>query len=94
MEDLSSNVKTHKISLQNRKSCTMCGVKDVKAFDLNEILLVTEAGHLTIKGQNLHIGRLTLDRGEVDIDGKIDSLVYADHGGPEKGESLLARWFR
>ncbi len=94
MEDLNSTVKTHKISLQNRRTCTMSGVKDVKAFDLNEILLITEAGHLTIRGKDLHIGRLTLERGEVDIDGKIDSLVYTDHQGPEKGESLLAKWFR
>ena len=94
MENLNNTAKMHKITLQNRKSCTMCGVKDVKAFDLNEIVLVTETGHLTIKGRDLHVGRLTLDRGEVDIDGQIDSLVYSDHAGPEKGESMLARWFR
>lgn len=72
----------------------MTGVKDVKAFDLNEIQLITEAGHLTIRGKDLHIGRLTLEKGEVDIDGKMDSLSYTDQQGLEKGESLLARWFR
>lgn len=94
MEDLNSTARMHKMTLQNRKSCTMCGVKDVKAFDLNEIVLVTEAGHLTIKGKDMHIGRLTLERGEVDIDGRIDSLVYTDNVGADKGESLLAKWFR
>ncbi len=94
MEELNNTGKSHKISIQNRKGCTMSGVRDVKSFDLNEVLLVTEAGHLTVKGQNLHVGRLTLERGEVDIDGRIDSLIYSDNHGPEKGESLLAKWFR
>lgn len=50
---------------------------------------------LTIKGQELHINRLTLEQGEADIDGKIDSLVYSGSAGKKgKGESFLGRLFR
>ena len=48
-----------------------------------------------IRGQELHMNRLTLEKGEVDIEGKVDSLVYSDNAGENgKGESLLGRLFR
>ena len=48
-----------------------------------------------IKGDELHVSRLTLEKGEVDIDGRIDSLTYSDAGAVgRKGESLLTRLFR
>ena len=50
---------------------------------------------LMIKGDDLHVSRLTLDRGEVDVDGRIDSLTYSEvSGGVHKTESLLSRLFR
>lgn len=54
------------------------GVLDVLAFDLNEILLETERGMLMIKGSDLHVNRLTLEKGEVDVSGNIDSIAYSD----------------
>lgn len=96
MEDLNSvNRKPHKLLLTNRRTCNISGVNDVLSFDVNEILLETEQGMLMIKGDELHVSRLTLEKGEVDIDGRIDSLTYSDAGGAaRKNESLLARLFR
>lgn len=95
MEDLNSSTRTHKVSMTNRKNCSINGVSDVLSFDIHEILLETEAGMLMIKGNDLHVNRLTLEKGEVDIDGKIDSLTYSDAGGTgHKNESLLTRLFR
>ena len=60
-----------------------------------EIVLETEQGMLMIRGNELHVNRLTLDKGEVDIDGRIDSFVYSDTAASgEKQESLLTRLFR
>ena len=56
----------HKLTIDNRKTGTVSGVVDVLAFDVNEIQLETELGRLTVKGRELHISRLTLERGEVD----------------------------
>lgn len=94
MEDLNSSVRMHKVTMTNRKNCALNGVSDVLSFDIHEILLETEQGMLMIKGDDLHVSRLTLDKGEVDIEGKIDSFTYSDVAGSgHKGESLLAKLF-
>lgn len=96
MEELNSPVRTHKLSVNDRKTCTMTGVNDVLSFDIHEILLETEQGMLMIKGNDLHVSRLMLDKGEVDIDGKLDSFTYSDMAGSssQKAQSLLGRLFR
>ena len=96
MEDLNSaNRKPHKLMLTNRRTCNISGVNDVLSFDVNEILLETEQGMLMIKGTELHVSRLSLDKGEVDVDGRIDSFTYSETAGyGARGESLLARLFK
>ena len=96
MEDLNSvNKRAHKITLLNRRTCNLTGVNDVLSFDVNEIILETDQGMLMIKGSELHVNRLTLDKGEVDVEGKIDSFTYSDAGGSgHKGESFLTKLFR
>ena len=95
MEDLSTAARMHKVTMTNRRTCTINGVNDVLSFDIHEILLETEQGMLMIKGDDLHVNRLTLDKGEVDVDGKIDSFTYSDVAmNSHKNESLLARLFR
>lgn len=87
--------KAHKTLLSNRKTAAFTGILDVLSFDVSEILLETEQGMLLIKGNDLHVNRLTLEKGEVDVEGRIDSLSYSDVGGNKKtGESLLGRIFR
>ena len=95
MEDLNSSARMHKVTMTNRRSCIIGGVNDGLSFDIHEILLETEQGMLMIKGDDLHVSRLTLEKGEVDIDGRIDSFTYSDAAGAgHKGESLLAKLFR
>ena len=95
MEELSSSTRMHKVTMTNRKSCAINGVKDVLSFDEHEILLETELGMLMIKGNELHVNRLTLDKGEVDVDGKIDSFTYSDAAIiGNKNESFLSKLFR
>ena len=57
MEELPVSGKIHKISSNNRKNCSVTGVTDVISFDLNQVLLETEYGMLTIKGHDLHVGK-------------------------------------
>lgn len=95
MEDLNGGTRTHKVTMTNRRTCTINGVNDVLSFDIHEILLETEQGMLMIKGDELHVNRLTLDKGEVDVDGKIDSFTYSDvAAGGHQSESFLAKLFR
>ena len=87
--------KAHKLILSNRRTGTITGVSDVISFDITEVLLETEQGMLMIKGSDLHMNRLTLEKGEVDIEGRIDSLAYSDVNSYQKqGESLIGRLFK
>ena len=87
--------KAHKLILSNRRTGTVTGVSDVISFDITEILLETEQGMLMIKGADLHVNRLTLEKGEVDIEGRIDSLAYSDVTSFQKqSESLIGRLFK
>ena len=87
--------KVHKVLLTNRRSGALNGVIDVLSFDVGEILLETEQGMLMIKGNDLHVNRLTLEKGEIDIEGRIDSLAYSDVGSTSRqGGSFLGRLFK
>ena len=95
MEDLSGSGRMHKVAMTNRRGCVIGGVNDVLSFDIHEILLETEQGMLMIKGSELHVSRLSLDKGEVDVDGSVDSLTYSDTSSTrEKTESFFARLFQ
>ena len=94
MEELGNNTKQHKVIMINRKSCSLTGITDVIAFDEKEVILETQMGALFIKGENMHIKRLTLEQGEVDVEGSIDSYMYSGKKAMEKNESLLSRLFR
>lgn len=96
MEDLNNvSKRAHKMVLANRRTCNLTGVNDVLSFDVNEIILETDLGMLMIKGKDLHVNRLTLEKGEVDIEGKVDSFTYSEQAGiGAKSESLLTRLFK
>ena len=88
-------IKAHKLVLNNRKTCVMTGILDVLAFDLNEILLETEQGVLVIKGKDLHVNRLSLEKGEVDVTGHIDSCTYSDvQAAKKKDENFFMKLFK
>ena len=87
--------RPHRITIQNRSSGTITGIVDVVSFDENTIVLDTDQGLLTIKGNGLHVSRLTLEQGEVDVDGTVDSLAYSSNEALRRsGESFLKRLFR
>lgn len=94
MEEKQQIQKGHKLNINARKTAMITGVNDVLSFDAGEILLQTEQGVLMIRGSELHVNRLTLEKGEVDIDGRIDSLTYSDSAGTKSNESLFGRLFK
>ena len=85
----------HKMVFHERHTISLTGVKDVMSFDANEVLLDTVQGILMIRGEELHVNRLSLEQGEVDMDGRIDSFAYAEENTYLKnGESLWSRLFK
>ena len=68
---------------------------DVISFDEKEVILETTLGRLTVKGEDMKVSRLTVEQGEVEIGGRMDSLVYSDSRGRKaQGESFLGRLFK
>lgn len=89
------NTAVHKVMMHNRSDAILTGVLDVISFDEAEVRMETTQGTLTIKGKELHVKRLTLEKGEVELDGTIDSFVYSHSGAySRKGESVIKRLFK
>ncbi|MGM1050486.1 MULTISPECIES: sporulation protein YabP [Paenibacillus] len=86
--------KHHDLRMQNRKQLDITGVQNVESFDSEEFLLQTELGHLTIRGQNLHIKNLSLEEGLLSIEGLVHSLIYLNPGSQAKNKSLLGKLFK
>ena len=81
----------HRLELVGRERLTVSGVEDVERFDESGIVMSTSAGVLVVTGEDLHIGKLSLDGGELHVDGRIDSVTY-EEGGREQG-GFLRRLF-
>ena len=83
----------HHIILEDRERLSVSGVEEVESFDENTIVMSTTRGTLVIRGENLHIEKLSLDGGDLRVEGDIDALTYED-GGRDRSGGLLARLFR
>ena len=94
MEEKNVVSKVHKIQLTNRRNGSFTGILDVLSFDINEILLETEQGMLHVKGKDLHVNRLNLEKGEVDIEGMLEAFSYSQVPlGVKKGDGFLGKIF-
>lgn len=83
------------IVLENREKLSISGVLDVLSFDDQIVILETELGLLTVKGENLRINKLSLDTSEVIIEGEIYNLGYSEKDLEKKGTTgFLNKLFR
>lgn len=69
----------HDVVLESRSKATMTGIKDVESFDEETILAKSDCGSLAVHGKNLKISRLSVESGDMVIEGEIDSLIYSDN---------------
>ena len=79
----------HKLTLNERKNLTMTGVNEVVSFDENMIALRTGLGLLTVQGQELKLKTLSLEGGQVAVEGQISALVYEQ---PRDGSLWQRLW--
>ena len=89
--DYAANYAAHRLELEGRERLTISGVEDVERFDETGIVMTTAAGVLTVTGEGLHIGQLSLEGGELHVEGRVDSISYEEDGGERGG--LLRRLF-
>ncbi len=89
-----SSIPDHDVVMRGRKILDITGVKQVESFDNEEFLLETVMGFLAIKGQNLQMKNLDVEKGIVSIKGKIFDLVYLDEQHGEKAKGFFSKLFR
>ena len=70
--------KPHRIALDERERLSVTGVDEVLCFDEDRIVMRTVKGELTVAGEGLHIGKLSLDTGELSVEGKVSELSYEE----------------
>lgn len=69
----------HNLVMEDRQNLSLTGVSDVDSFDESTIIVFTDLGELTVRGENLHIKNLNTDAGEVSLEGRITALEYSDN---------------
>lgn len=84
----------HSISIQDRDRVIIKGVVDVFSFDELQVEIETVQGMLLIQGENLHITRLSLDKGDLELGGLINSIAYHDDHIGKPGGSFLGKLFK
>lgn len=82
------------IILENREKLSISGVLDVLSFDDLIVILETELGLLSIKGENLKINKLSIDTGEVIVEGDIINIGYSEKEIDKKSGSFLGKIFK
>ncbi|MGN1301976.1 MAG: sporulation protein YabP [Clostridia bacterium] len=90
---INSNVIQNLI-LENREKLNITGVLDVLSFDDQMVIVETELGLLTVKGDNLRINKLSTDTEEVTVEGKIINLAYSEKTNVGKEGSLFSKIFK
>jgi len=85
----------HRVILTNREDVLIEGVINVEKFDDLEIILETDMGILSIRGEELHIEQLSLEQGQLAVKGVVKTVDYIEDGGRTgKGKGWMERLFR
>ncbi len=77
-ESASIETLPHTLCLTDRRALSVTGVRDVDSFDEQTVVIYTDLGELTVKGTGLHINRLTIETGDLSLEGMVESLYYTE----------------
>ena len=88
-----NNTTFQNLVLENREKLSISGVIDVLSFDDQVVIVETELGLLTVKGENIRINKLSIDTSEVVVEGEVNNLAYSEKEIEKKG-SLLGKIFK
>ena len=84
----------HNVILEDRSRLSVSGVEDVASFDENAVVLYTSHGLLTVRGTALRVDKLSIEGGELNIEGTVDALQYQDEQPAREGGGFWSRLFR
>lgn len=93
MEEKRMAESRHQITMKGRERLQATGIEDVESFDDDKIIAYTDEGQMEVKGAELRINRLSVEDGELEVEGIIDSIEYSDsHRSP--GGGIWGRIFK
>ena len=75
---MAENQLPHKLSLEERSQLTMTGVTEVVSFQETSVVLHTSLGTLIVQGNDLKLKTLSLEGGQVAVDGHISAIIYEE----------------
>ncbi len=87
-------IQEHDVIMRGRRILDITGVKQVESFDNEEFLLETVMGFLSIRGQNLQMKNLDVEKGVVSIKGKVYDISYLDEQQTEKAKGFFSKLFK
>lgn len=91
MEERGRIKENHALVCNDRKKLSVIGVTEVVSFDLSKVVLKTQAGLMTVKGNELHVNQLSLEKSELGVDGRIDSIEYSHDKSVKAKEGFMKR---
>ncbi len=83
----------HNLFLENRNVLSLTGVTDVENFDEKSIMLYTQLGELTIQGKDLRINSMSVETGDLSVEGDIWSIQYGDKDN-KKSPTFFSKLFK
>ena len=93
LQESSRPVTAHKLEMQNRNHVDLTVITEVVSFDNKEIELETVEGAVRFAGEDLHVKRLTLEKGEVELEGRICEIIYHESRKEKTAGGVLSRLF-
>ena len=85
MDENKKDTAIHRVVMEGRQSLRVSGVEDVESFDDDTVVIYTVDGTMTVKGMDFRINKLSVEDGELEIDGDVDSILYSDSRKEEHG---------
>lgn len=92
IEEKQTNIMQNVI-LENRKKLTLTGIKDVLSFDDEIVVVESELGLLHIKGTDLRVNKISVETGDVIVDGNIKAIEYSDKDLSQK-QGIMSKIFK
>ena len=93
MDENKKDTAIHRVVMEGRQSLRVSGVEDVESFDDDTVVIYTVDGTMTVKGMDFRINKLSIEDGELEIDGDVDSILYSNSRKEEHG-GFFGRIFR
>lgn len=84
----------HTLLIDRRNHAVITGVTDVCSFQENEVVLKIDSGEMILTGQNLHIAKLLLEEGQLNVEGHVDGVIYQAQNRHEGKPRFWKRWFK